>query len=384
MEWGQNASGPVAEARPRLHVAFIGTRGVPAHYGGFETAVEEIGARLVERGHRATVYCRRAETKRSIHRGMELVHLPAPASRTAETFVHTALSMIHAQRHRPDVAFVFNAANAPLLPLLKLARVPFATHVDGLEWKRQKWGPIGSRYYRAAEAIAFRWSPAIIADAVGIQDYYRERFDAETDFIAYGAPILAESNPDSIRHLGLQAQGYHLVVARFEPENNVALIIKGYLRSTTNRPLVIVGSSPYAKEFTSHLHDLANGDERIRFLGGVWDQDLLDQLYGNALTYLHGHSVGGTNPSLLRAMGAAAPVLALDVNFNREVAADTARYFTSEADVTARIDESESALHSSRQRGIEGQQRAFVHYDWDAVTAEYERLAERLASRVRR
>lgn len=360
----------------------IGTRGVPARYGGFETAVEEIGARLVDRGHRVTVYCRRAETKTDNHRGMELVHLPAPASRTAETFAHTALSMLHVQRHRPDVAFVFNAANAPLLPLLKLARVPFATHVDGLEWKRQKWGRIGRRYYRAAEAVAVRWSPAIIADAVGIQDYYRERFGLETDYIAYGAPILAGSKPDSISHLDLKPYEYHLVVARFEPENNIDLIIDGYRRSSAKRPLIVVGSSPYAKDYTGYLHRLANGDQRIRFLGGVWDQDLLDQLYANALSYVHGHSVGGTNPSLLRAMGAAALVVALDVNFNREVAAETALYFTNEDEVAARVEECESAPQSARQRGTLGQERVSIHYTWEAVTTEYERLAERLTARI--
>src|SRR5690242_17398887 len=161
----------------RLRVALLGTRGVPARYGGFETCVEEVGRRLAERGHSVVVYCRTVPGDTAPppteYLGMRLVHLPAARKRSLETLSHSALSVAHLLRHRTDAAVVFNAANSPLLPLLRAARVPVATHVDGLEWKRAKWGPVGQRYYRVAESLAVRWSDALIADAQGISSYYR-------------------------------------------------------------------------------------------------------------------------------------------------------------------------------------------------------------------
>src|SRR5512139_285081 len=287
----------------------VGTRGVPARYGGFETAVEEVGRRLAAAGHEVTVYCRGERHSESHHLGMKLVHLPAVRQKVAETLSHTGLSVAHAAARRiigrgPDVALVFNAANSPLLPVLRALRIPVATHVDGLEWQRTKWSGTGQRYYRTAEALAVRWSDALIADAHGIQDYYRERFAAESVFIPYGAPILDGPDDAKLAEAGLTPGGFHLVVARFEPENHVHLAVEGYRASGATKPLIVVGSAPYSDGYTARLHELAGDDPRIRFMGGVWDQDLLDSLYAGALTYVHGHSVGGTNPSLLRAMGA--------------------------------------------------------------------------------
>jgi glycosyltransferase involved in cell wall biosynthesis len=227
-----------------VSIAMVGTRGVPARYGGFETAVEEIGRRLADAGHRVVVYCRTVpgaqEPPPAEHLGMELVHLPAARRRSLETLSHTALSVRHLLAHRTDAAILFNAANSPLLPALRAARIPVATHVDGLEWKRAKWGGTGRRYYRAAEALAVRWSDALIADAQGIADYYRDAFAAPTTLLTYGAPLI-EPGAHRLAELGLEPRGYHLVVARFEPENHVDVIVDGYRRSGAELPLVVVG-----------------------------------------------------------------------------------------------------------------------------------------------
>jgi glycosyltransferase involved in cell wall biosynthesis len=364
-----------------MRIAMVGTRGVPARYGGFETAVEEVGRRLAEAGHQVVVYCRTMpgddDPRPERHLGMDLVHLPAARKRSLETLSHSALSVAHLLRHRTDAAFVFNAANAPLLPLLRAARIPVATHVDGLEWRRAKWGGAGRRYYRAAEALAVRWSDALIADAVGIADYYRREFDAPTTLLTYGAPLIAPG-ADRLAELGLEPDGYHLVVARFEPENHVDLIVDGYRRSGARKPLVVVGSAPYADEYTARVHALA--DDRVRFLGGVWDQVQLDQLYAHCATYLHGHSVGGTNPSLLRAIGAGAAVLAFDVDFNREVTAEAGRYFADAAGVAALVDAAEADPEAVVKAGLRARELA-TRYDWDDVATGYERLAARLVAR---
>jgi len=150
-----------------MKIAMIGTRGVPARYGGFETAVEEVGRRLAERGHEVVVYCR-GDDRSPEYLGMRRVRLPALRSRTAETLSHTALSVLHLLRRRADVALVFNAANAPLLPMVRMARIPVAVHVDGLEWQRGKWGRWGRRYYLMGERCAVRWADELIADAGGV------------------------------------------------------------------------------------------------------------------------------------------------------------------------------------------------------------------------
>ena len=357
----------------------IGTRGVPARYGGFETAIEEVGRRLAGRGHRVLVYSRNPDADAPLpplYRGMRVVELPAMRRRSLETLSHTGVSIAHLLRRvHPDVAFVFNAANSLFLPALRAARIPVATHVDGLEWKRGKWGPAGQRYYRAAEAAAVRLSDALIADAQGIADYYAQEFSAPTELISYGAPRVP-TRTDRLAELDLEAGGYHLVVARFEIENHIDVVVDGYTRSTARRPLVVVGSAPYADEYTRRVESLA--DARVRLLGGVWDQELLDQLYTGALVYHHGHSVGGTNPSLLRAIGAGTAVDAFDVSFNREVLGEAGRYWSDADDVAGLVDSAEADPAAQLERGARSLERARL-YDWDEVADRYEALARRLA-----
>lgn len=368
-----------------LHIAMVGTRGVPARYGGFETAIEEIGQRLVQRGNRVTVYCRDltggASGKPSQHLGMDLVHLGAMRKRSLETLSHTGLSVAHMLRHRPDAAIVFNAANAPYLPVIRAAGIPVATHVDGLEWKRAKWGRAGRNYYQLVERLAVRWSNSLIADAAGIQDYYRQKFDAETVYLAYGAPLLAKGAAAKLVQLGLEPQGYHLVVARFEPENHIHLIVEGFAQSTARLPLVVVGSAPYSDRYTKLVHGL--GDGRVHFVGGVWDQELLDQLYSNALVYWHGHSVGGTNPSLLRAIGSGTATNAYDVDFNREVLEESGRYFSRPQDVARLVAEAESPDSDVSVRGGQAQRLA-ARFNWDLVADGYQQLCLDLAGSLAR
>jgi len=366
-----------------LRIAMVGTRGVPAAYGGFETAIEEIGRRLAAQGHDITVFCRTkpGEKKRTEYLGMKLIHLPAVKSKALETLSHTALSVLRmlVGRHY-DVAYVFNAANSPFLPVIKARRVPIAVHVDGLEWKRGKWGRMGRKYYRVAEQLSVRWADALIADAQGIADYYLDEFAVPTELISYGAQITDDGRSDRLAELGLESRKFHLVVARFEPENHVDVIVDGYHASNAEHPLVVVGSAPYSAEYTDRIAAVAASDDRIRMLGGVWDQEQLDQLYANALSYVHGHSVGGTNPSLLRAMGAGTSVLAWDVIFNREVLGDDGEYFGDATSAGALLEAVEQEPARAVATGARLRGRAAEKYNWDDVAAAYGDLATRLAA----
>jgi len=364
----------------RLTIAMVGTRGVPAAYGGFETAIEEVGRRLADRGHDVVVYTRGSERREKEYLGMRIVHLPAVPVKQVETLSHTGLSTLHLMfRRRPDATFVFNAANSPFLPLLRLRRAPVALHMDGLEWRRSKWGPRGKAYYRWAEQFGVRTADALIADAPGIADYYRHQFDVPTELIRYGAPIIDEAPARGVAEMDLTPGGYHLVVARFEPENHVLEIVRGYRASEAKLPLVVVGSAPYSSDYTQRIQEAAAGDDRIRLVGGIYDQELLDALYFHALTYGHGHSVGGTNPSLLRAMGAGTAVIAFDVPFNREVL-DQSDWFFDAPDGAARaFQEAEADPVRTQALGAQAQDRARDMFRWEDVADAYEDLARRVA-----
>ncbi|MBV8960040.1 MAG: DUF1972 domain-containing protein [Actinobacteria bacterium] len=357
-----------------MKIAMLGCRGVPARYGGFETVCEEVGSRLVQRGHDVVVYCRNPGQELTTHAGMQLVNLPAVRAKAAETLSHTALSAAHAIRHRPDVAVMFNTANSPVLPLLRAAKIPVALVSDGLEWRRAKWGRIAKGYSKLAERYAVRWPDRLIVDSRAVGRYFAEEYGATSEYISYGAHLITAAGSDHVERLGFTRGGYNLVVARLEPENNVDLIMEGYRQSHSPLPLVIVGGAPYASSYRQHLQMLATEDARVRMIGPMWDGEALDQLYAHAALYLHGHSVGGTNPSLLRAMGAGRAVVAFDVDFNREVLAECGRYFADAPALAKAIDRLEQEPEVGAQLGPQARARVATEYVWDDSVEKLEAM----------
>ena len=361
----------------------MGTRGVPASYGGFETAVEEIGKRLAARGYDVTVYCRNPGQTLSEYEGMHLVNLPAVRHRMAETLSHTSLSTARAIiKDRPDVALVLNAGNAPLLKPLKAAGIPVAIHLDGLESKREKWRGTGARYYRWAEKVAVKQGDEVIADAQSIADHVQTTYGRTCVVIPYGAEVI-EPGFDRLHELGVVRRDYQLIVARLEPENHVLEAVHGYTISEETRPLLVVGGAPYSQWYIDRINEVATQSPSVRLLGGIYDQELLDQLYANARTYIHGHSVGGTNPSLLRALGAGAPVLAFDCEFNREVTNEAAFFWRDAESLATILDEVAEGEIDDELNGFSqlGRARIAEHYQWDAVTDDYEALLHRLVGK---
>ncbi len=276
---------------------------------------------------------------------------------------------------------LFNPANGPFVPILRAAGIRTVVHFDGLDAERAKWGRFGRAYFRAAARLSVWLADDVIADLQAIAEYVSSRYGREPTYIAYGAPILRPA-ADLLPRIGLDSGRFHLVVSRFEPENNLAMIVDGYGLSAASVPLMVVGSGRHASTYRAQVMSSAGPD--VRFLGAIWDQELLDQLYGHCVSYLHGHSVGGTNPSLLRAMGAGAPVIAYDVVFNRETAGDAARYFRDAPGVASAIAADDLDRGGAIARGEEGRRRAGQRYVWDDVTAAYEAMFERLIERGRR
>ena len=309
-----------------MNLAILGTRGVPASYGGFETFAEELGRRLAERGHEVTVYGRTGFVDAGLadYRGMRLVVLPALYTKHLETVSNTLLAAIHAMHQSYDAVLLCNAANAPFVRILQLAGTPVALNVDGLERKRRKWGAAGRAYYRLCERLAALVPDVLVTDAEVIRRYYHRCFRAPSEMIVYGGDLERPSGSDTLDRLGLAPGEYLLYVSRFEPENNPDRVVAAYSRVAGGRPLVMVGGAPYARELTERVRALA--DPRVLLPGPIYGDGYRQLLFGCRL-YIHATEVGGTHPALVEAMGAGRPVLYYDTPENREVVGGAGRRF---------------------------------------------------------
>jgi len=365
-----------------MRIAILGTRGIPANYGGFETFAEQISTRLVARGHEVTVYCRAHYTspRQLEYQGVRLKVLPTIRHKYFDTIVHGFLSAVHAAGGRYDAALICNAANSPFAPILRLARTPVAINVDGLEHKRKKWNWLGRKYYLATERLATILPNETVTDARVIQDYYWANYRAQSTMIAYGAEI--ERRPDpSVRRWRVEPNRYVLYVSRLEPENNAHLVIEAFKKVRTAHRLLIVGDAPYAREYINDLKALARRDKRIIFTGFVFGADYR-ALQQNAYCYVHATEVGGTHPALLEAMGFGNCVLTLAAPENIEAIGDAGIAYSDESDLAEKLQRvlrDGSLVHSYRQRA---QTRVRENYDWDYVVTQYERLFAGMAGQA--
>ncbi|MEO8216897.1 MAG: glycosyltransferase [Acidobacteriota bacterium] len=363
-----------------MRIAILGTRGVPPAYGGFETFAGEISTRLARRGHDVTVYCRKSlyRGEPSIWHGVRRVELSAVRHKYFETVSHTFLSALHVLRAGTDVALVCNAANAFALPILRVARIPVAINVDGIERTRRKWNAAGRFVYLAGEALSAEFADALIADAAVIGAYYLTNFGRRPVMIPYGSQFSTASDTDILKKLGIEPRRYLLYVSRFEPENNPLEVLRSFLDARLDVPLVMVGDAPYAMDLVRQVH--AQSTSNVILPGAIYGPDY-ETLQRNALLYIQATEVGGTHPAMIEAMASGGAVLANDTPENREVGGDTVQYFdVREAaslktflrrsiDAPAMLD-----VYRSKARN-----RAHQLYDWERVTDEYERLFRRLA-----
>jgi glycosyltransferase involved in cell wall biosynthesis len=362
-----------------MHIAILGTRGIPANYGGFETFAEHLSTRLVARGHEVTVYCRAhyISPRQLEYQGVRLKVLPTIRHKYFDTIVHTFLSALHAMPSRYDAALVCNAANAPFAPLLRAVGTPVAVNVDGLEHKRKKWNWIARNYYVMAERLATILPNETVTDARVIQEYYLANYGTPSTMIAYGAEV--ERRPDPmVRRWRVEPNRYVLYVSRLEPENNAHLVIEAFKRVKTAHKLLIVGDAPYAREYIKDLKARARRDRRILFTGFVFGRDYR-ALQQNAYCYVHATEVGGTHPALLEAMGFGNCVLTLAAPENIEAIGDAGIGYTDENDLAEKLQRvlrDGSLVHSYRNRA---QARVQEFYDWDYVVDQYERLFAKMA-----
>ena len=365
----------------RLRIALLGSRGIPAAYGGYETLMEELAPRLVERGHRVTVYCRSQYTSKAMteYRGVELVVLPTVRTKHLDTPIHTLASCFHAAERDYDAALMVNGANAVFVPLLQSAEIPVALHVDGIERQRAKWGVVGRTVYAISERLSTVIPDILITDADVVRDYYLDRWNTDSTVITYGVDPQPIAAGETLGRLGLETNRYLLYVSRFEPENNPHRVAEAYRLVSQEVPLVMVGGAPYSESFVTSFTQGA--DRRILFPGTVYGAGYRE-LLGNALGYIHATEVGGTHPALVEAMGYGNPVIVNDTPENREVAGEHALYFraSSPPELARQLTKFLSLSAEQKQRLSEQSARRVSNlYHWDRVVEAYEEVFRVLA-----
>ncbi|MCM3869435.1 MAG: glycosyltransferase [Pyrinomonadaceae bacterium] len=365
-----------------MRIAILGTRGIPASYGGFETFAEHLSTRLVARGHEVTVYCRAhyVSPRQLEYQGVHLKVLPTIRHKYFDTVVHAFLSALHAVPSRFDAALICNAANAPFASILRFTGTPVAINVDGLEHKRKKWNWLGRRYYLLAELLSTILPNVTVTDAQVIHDYYLARYNAPSTMIAYGAEVERKPDRDTVRRWRVEPNRYVLYVSRLEPENNAHLVIEAFKRVRTAYKLLIVGDAPYAHDYIQDLRERARGDKRIIFTGFVFGQDYR-ALQQNSYCYVHATEVGGTHPALLEAMGFGNCVLTLATPENIEAVGDAGIPYADAFDLTEKLQRvlrDGSLVQAYRNRA---QLRVQKYYDWEHIVDRYEQMFAEMSGR---
>lgn len=353
-------------------VAIIGSRGYPSYYGGFETLVRHLAPYLADHGWDVTVYARPDTTRGDdADPRITVVETTAMDSKSLSTLSHGYFAARHAVQAKPDVAIVLNVANGYFLPMLRRAGIPTVVNVDGVEWKRAKWGTLARKVFRGGARLTAKYADHLIYDSQHISALWREEFHREGHFIPYGGMDPGRLDPVSI----FGGLSYALMVARLVPENSVEEFLGAAEILAPEFAVAVVGSSGLDSRYDDRMRAMSERHENFHWFGHMIDDAKLNALWQHAGAYFHGHSAGGTNPALVQAMVCGAPIVARDTVFNREVLADTGLFTTPEPSSIA--DSVASLLTNDILRAelsSAARDRSRLHYTWESVCGEYDRL----------
>lgn len=375
-----------------MKIAFVSTRGIPNNYGGFEQFAEYISVGLAQRGHEIVVYSPHFHPyKEDTYKGVRIKHIYSPETwlgSSVGSFFYDFSSLKDAlEREHFDV--IYEAGYTSIVPAyiwfnVKNIKYPiFTTNMDGLEYKRTKFNKWVQKFIFWEERTTVKHSHYLIADNMGIHDYYKEKYGKESKFLAYGANIYDNYDARLLEEFGLKVDEYFLLIARLEPENNIEMAIKGYLQSNaTDKPLIIVGktNTPHGK----YLVEEYGSQSKVKFVGGIYDFDKLNSVRHFSYAYFHGHSVGGTNPSLLEAMASDCFILAHDNIFNRAVLKNNAVYYSSSRQVVSVLNRMDDIVIQHKNQYIANNlEEIRVEYSWEKLVDEHEQYFEWLLEQKR-
>lgn len=359
-----------------MKIAILGTRGIPNSYGGFEQFAEYLSVGLVKLGHSVTVYnVHFHEYDQPEFRGVTIRKIYSPEKQigAAANFVYDYLCMKDALKQDFDIIYEAGYhSNAPSYYLLKENSPIVITNMDGIEWKRSKWNYFTRQLIKRLEKIAVRKSDYLVSDNPAIQEYYKEVFNAESFCVAYGADIVEHFDEGLLASYNVTANNYFLLIARLEPENNIEMILDGYVLSADVRLFLVIGNTDtkYGRFLQTKYRNT-----NIHFLGAVYKKEILDSLRYYCTLYFHGHSVGGTNPSLLEAMASQALIASHDNKFNKSVLNNNTLYFVKDKDVVSIICNVNSLGDDKRQIFIENNKAQIINnYSWKSIIFQYDSL----------
>lgn len=357
-----------------MKIGILGTRGIPNNYGGFEQLAEYLSVELVQRGHKVSVYCSSLHPyKEKQFNGAELIHCKDPENKigTAGQFLYDLNCIRDSRKRNFDVLLQLGYTSSSVWYFLLPEGTAVVTNMDGLEWKRSKYSAAVKRFLHVAEKLAVKSSDLLIADSPAIADYLKEKYQEQAVYIAYGAELFQNPDENKLKGMMLHPYSYGLLIARFEPENNIEMVVEGFLQQTKIQQLVLIGN--HQNKFGTYMKGKYAGNSRLVFQAAVYDISLLNNLRYFSQVYFHGHSVGGTNPSLLEAMASGALICAHDNPFNKAVLQNGAFYFSNAAEVSEAI---EAALSTNKRNEIleMNKRRITSEFSWQSVIDKYENL----------
>jgi glycosyltransferase involved in cell wall biosynthesis len=368
-----------------MRIGFLGTRGIPACYSGFETFLEQLSARLAQRGHHVTVYNRIPfnRYRGTTFQGVRIVRLPTLPTKATDTIVHTALSVLHALGQDYDVAYFCGVGNSLLAFVPRLRGMKTVVNVDGADFARAKWSGFGRWWLRRSESWAARLAGVVVADNGTIKQRYRDLYGVDAELIPYGANVVTQDpGNDALKKYSLTSKNYFLYVSRLTPENAADLAMLAHQASGAGLPLVVIGDAPYQHEYIAKLKSLTAGAKNIVMTGYLFGE-AYRQLSFHARAFILPTAIDATRPVLLDQMGFGNCVIVRDTPGNLEVVGDTAITFSHadpERSLAAALQQVAADAALAARQGALAQQRVRTHYDWEVICSRYEALFQRLVA----
>ncbi|NBB22834.1 DUF1972 domain-containing protein [Runella sp. CRIBMP] len=368
-----------------MNIAILGTRGIPNYYGGFEQCAEYLALGLLKKGHKITVYNSHSHPyTESQWRGVDLIHCYDPEDKigTAGQFIYDLNCILDLRKRKFDVVLQLGYTSSSIWGWLLPRHVAITTNMDGLEWKRTKYSNKVRKFLLWAEKLGVKYSDHLISDSIGIQDYLQEKYKKPSIFIPYGAYILESPQESVLNEYKLEPFNYDLLIARLEPENSVEVILDGVVKANTGRRFLVIGK--HDTHYGEYLKEKYKTHNSMFFLGGIYDINKLNSIRYFSNLYFHGHTVGGTNPSLLEAMASECLICANQNPFNAYILGDDALYFSTKSDVADVLRTVKKQDMSSVFMIKNNIAKIKETYTWDKIVHQYELHLESVIGKINR
>jgi glycosyltransferase involved in cell wall biosynthesis len=363
-----------------MKIAILGTRGIPNYYGGFEQFAEFFSVYLVEKGHE--VYCYNSHNHKfqeNNFKGVNIIHCNDPEHKmgTFGQFIYDYNCILDSRKRNFDIILQLGYTSNSVWFFLLPKKPIIITNMDGIEWKRSKYSRPVQQFLRFAERLAAISSDYLVSDSLGIKTFLKKRYKKDSTYIAYGAHCFNSPNQEILKDYKVEKENYNMIMARFEPENNLEMVLDGVVLTNDKMPILVVGN--HNTKYGEYLKNRYKSHNNIRFMGGIYNLEHLNNLRFYSNLYFHGHSVGGTNPSLLEAMASQALVIAHNNDFNKAILKENGIYFSNPVEVKNILETIKK--NDNLQKVKNNYQAIEKEFNWNKINGEYLQLFEECFAR---